>query len=58
MDHEEIGHFLLDNGADWINWQRSTPIACNMEGAWRELAIQKMYGLERILNKILHAILY
>ena len=34
MDHKKIEHFLQDNGADWLIWNKNTPTASHMGGVW------------------------
>ena len=34
MDHEKIRSFLNEQGGDWIQWERNTPMASHMGGSW------------------------
>ena len=36
MDNKKICWFLQDKGAAWIKWQRNTPAASYIGGAWEQ----------------------
>ena len=36
MDNKKISQFLQHKRADWIKWQRNTPAASQIGGAWEQ----------------------
>ena len=49
MDNKKISQFLQEKGADWIKWQRNTPAAIHIGGAWE----QKIRSARSILLSLL-----
>ena len=34
INHEQVKHYLLKNGSDWVAWENNPPAASHMEGIW------------------------
>ena len=34
MDHKKIKEFMTEQGGDWVRWEKNTPHASHMGGAW------------------------
>ena len=50
MDHEKVSAYLTEQGGDWVRWDKNTPYASHMGGAW-ERQIRTIKGVLMALMK-------